>query len=130
MECTCAQTRPRFILSSERVLNDWSQNPCLLQGEKSLCRKKSHQRRIEPTPLHPQHTSNELFRPPCKGLTAGCLTSQQHASISQGRICSDKCTCCHTEMEVEKKNLQKSCGSILLSHPVTLYGHWANQSER
>ena len=28
MECMCAQTRPRFILSSERVLRDWSQNPC------------------------------------------------------------------------------------------------------
>ena len=30
----------------------------------------------------------------------GCLTSQQHASVSQGRICSDICTCCHTEIEV------------------------------
>ena len=28
-----------------------------------------------------------------------CLTSQQHASVSQGRICSDYCTCCHTEIE-------------------------------
>ena len=33
-------------------------------------------------------------------LLAGCLTSQQHASVSQGRICSDKFTCCHTEIEV------------------------------
>ena len=30
----------------------------------------------------------------------GCLTSRQHASVSQGRICSDKFTCCHTEIEV------------------------------
>ena len=30
----------------------------------------------------------------------GCLTSQQHASASQGRICSDRFTCCHTEIEV------------------------------
>ena len=30
----------------------------------------------------------------------GCLTSQQHASVSQGRVCSDNCTCCHTEIEV------------------------------
>ena len=28
-----------------------------------------------------------------------CLTSQQHASVSQGRICSDKCMCCHIEIE-------------------------------
>ena len=32
-------------------------------------------------------------------LLVGCLTSQQHASVSQGRICSDKFTCCHTEIE-------------------------------
>ena len=34
------------------------------------------------------------------GLFVGCFTSQQQASVSQGRICSDKFTCCHTEIEV------------------------------
>ena len=29
----------------------------------------------------------------------GCLTSQQYASVSQGWICSDNFTCCHTEIE-------------------------------
>ena len=29
-----------------------------------------------------------------------CLTSQQHAGVSQGRICSDNFTCCHTEIKV------------------------------
>ena len=33
-------------------------------------------------------------------LFVSCLTTQQHASVSQGRICSDSCTCCHTEIEV------------------------------
>ena len=33
-------------------------------------------------------------------LLVGCLTSQQHASVSQARICSDNFTCCHTEIEV------------------------------
>ena len=28
------------------------------------------------------------------------LTSQQHASVTQGRICTDNFTCCHTEIEV------------------------------
>ena len=28
------------------------------------------------------------------------LTSQQHASVSQGRICTDNFTCCHTEIEL------------------------------
>ena len=35
-----------------------------------------------------------------EGLFVCCLTSQQHASVSQGRICSDNFTCCHTEIEV------------------------------
>ena len=33
-------------------------------------------------------------------LFVGCLTSQQHASVSQGRICENKFTCCHTDIEV------------------------------
>ena len=32
-------------------------------------------------------------------LLVGCLTSQQQASVSQGRICTDNFTCCHTEIE-------------------------------
>ena len=35
----------------------------------------------------------------CFVLFVGCLTSQQHASVSQGRICTDNFTCCHTEIE-------------------------------
>ena len=34
------------------------------------------------------------------GLFVGCLTSQQQASVSQGRICTVSFTCCHTEIEV------------------------------
>ena len=33
-------------------------------------------------------------------LFVGCLTSQQQASVSQGQICSDNFTCCHTEIQV------------------------------
>ena len=36
----------------------------------------------------------------CVCLLVGCLTSQQHASVSEGRICSDNFTCCHTDIEV------------------------------
>ena len=32
-------------------------------------------------------------------MLVGCLTSQQHASVSQGQICTDNFTCCHTETE-------------------------------
>ena len=31
-------------------------------------------------------------------LLVGCLTSQQHADVSQGRICSDNLTRCHTQI--------------------------------
>ena len=34
------------------------------------------------------------------GWLLACLTSQQQTSVSQGRICSDNFTCCHTEIEV------------------------------
>ena len=33
-------------------------------------------------------------------MLVASLTSQQHASVSKGRICSDKRTVCHTEIEV------------------------------
>ena len=38
-------------------------------------------------------------------LFVGCLTSQQHASVSQGRIYSDKFMCCRTEIEVADQTL-------------------------
>ena len=34
-------------------------------------------------------------------LFVGCLTSQQHASVSQGRICTDNFTCCHTKLQIK-----------------------------
>ena len=45
------------------------------------------------------------FKPPVPHartvcLFVGCLTPQQHASVSQERICTNNCTCCHTETEV------------------------------
>ena len=43
---------------------------------------------------------------PCEVcLLVGCLTSQQQASVSQGRICSDNFTCCHTEIEVADQTI-------------------------
>ena len=42
-----------------------------------------------------------------------CLTSQQHASVPQGRICSDNCTCCHTKIEVADQPFHLTSHSIL-----------------
>ena len=44
----------------------------------------------------------------CVGWLVGCLTSQQHASVSQGQTCSDKFTCCHTETEVADRTFYLS----------------------
>ena len=73
MECMCAQTRPRFILSSERVLGEWSQNPCYLQGKNPLYwGNNPPQSRIKPMTLHhagqrAQHTTNLAIPAPQPG---------------------------------------------------------------
>ena len=61
-----------------------------------------------PDDLHPYNwhtgwrggTADRLEKLYDHGLLVGCLTSQQHASVSLGWICSDNFTCCHTEIEV------------------------------
>ena len=61
----------------------------------------THRRQVPLTP--PQLSVKGRAPDPC-GLCCCCLlvalTSQQHASASQGRICSDNFTCCHTDIEV------------------------------
>ena len=42
---------------------------------------------------------SQLWQEGCFVLFLGCLSSQQHASVSQGRICTDNFMCCHTEIE-------------------------------
>ena len=56
------------------------------------------------TECHIKHRDRHLDKFICcytgtECLFVGCLTSQQHASVSQGRICTDNFTCCHTEIE-------------------------------
>ena len=50
-------------------------------------------------------------------LLAGWLTSQQHASVSQRRICEDNYTCCHTEIEVADPTVY-----LTLSHSILTPG--------
>ena len=66
-------------------------------GGASSCGGKK-QPRIEQSRRELLHQPNKITRVVC--LFVCCLTSQQHASVSQGRICSDNFTCCHTEIEV------------------------------
>ena len=64
-------------------------------------RDGSAQRRV--TCCHTEiEAADQSFLSPCHSffVVVGCLTSQQHASVYQGRICTDNFTCCHTEIEV------------------------------
>ena len=61
MECMCAQTGPRFILSSERVLGGMESDPILTPREQSPLQEA--QRRVETAMLHHvgqrvQHTTD------------------------------------------------------------------------
>ena len=61
---------------------------------------------------HKRRCNNQTGQPGCTlmikldgCLFVGCLSSQQHASVFQGRICSDCFACCHTEIEVADPTL-------------------------
>ena len=79
---TC-RNRPNFFHTC-----DLSEHTIPLSGGKDACRQAK-----ELLPIRVIR-ANEVF------VFVGCLTSQQHASVSQGRICSDNFTCCHTEIKV------------------------------
>ena len=115
MKCMCAQTRPRFILSSEGVFGGMEFEPMLTPREKSplpenVPRGGSNPRRCGqraqalPAELFRPHTVTFSVRVLSCGLficlLVGCLTSQQYASVSQGRICSENFTYCHIQIEV------------------------------
>ena len=64
--------------------------------------RPSHTLTTRPTRPSQPSRGQWVSRPTSERLllvVVGCLTSQQHASVSQGRICTDNFTCCHTEME-------------------------------
>ena len=80
MECMCAQTRSRFILSSERVFKKESPNPYELQGEKKpsigkvvlrggwnprRCIKQDSESNTLPTSYSGPHTWVRVQPPPC-----------------------------------------------------------------
>ena len=109
IKCMRAQTRPQFILSSERAagtgiriyVNSKEKSPQPDGSEENRIRDAASRwsdfmRFTNAIALHPVDAYFFVFV--C--LLVGCLTSQQHASVSQGRICSYKFTCCHAEIEV------------------------------
>ena len=49
-----------------------------------------------------------------------CLTSQQHASVSQGRICTDNFTCWHNEIEVADQTFYLTQSQYTHTGPTSL----------
>ena len=78
MECMCAQTRPRFILSSEKVFWGMEFGAMLTPRKKIPVIGKFPQRRIEPATLWTAspNTTNELFQPQRDVL---CVSVDEHA---------------------------------------------------
>ena len=129
-ECMCAQRRPWFTLSSKRVfgnevrthINSKGKIPCTRGSEEGRTHDAASRRTVSPTHYQLNYSGPYglspiwfVFWPHLMPLVhhlpkwpklnavcllVGCLTSQQQASVSQGRICSDNFTCCHTEIEV------------------------------
>ena len=69
-------------------------NECERERERERGRERERERERD------RERERERERERMLLLLVGCLTSQQHASVSQGRISSDNVTCCHTEIEV------------------------------
>ena len=93
MECMCAQTRPQFILSSERVFLGMEFEPMLTPREKSpllenfpkeedrtrdaVDSEPKHYQRAIPAPLRYQLKRSQLFSNVFEQII-GCLNSLDH----------------------------------------------------
>ena len=86
----------------------WTGGRIQLVLPSARARERQTQRETERQRLrHTETKSRETDRPTGRQgqtdrelLLVDCLTSQQQASVSQGRICTDNFTCGHTETEV------------------------------
>ena len=97
MECMCAKTRSRFILSSEKSFWGVESGPMLTPREKSPLLEINSPQRMESTTLHPagqqaQHTTNDLFRPqqtnknPTNKQPDSTLWTQRNKECSLDRV--------------------------------------------
>ena len=75
MECMCAPTKSRFILSSKRGFKEWSQDPCKLQGKSPVYQRSEEgwthdtaQRRT-----HAQNTTNWAIPDPNSLVSSGWM---------------------------------------------------------
>ena len=75
----------------------------ITEGTLSVQKRKANKRTKPQTNQQKEETNQQRGRREGergKCWLVACFTSQQHASVSQGRICTDYFTCCHTEIQV------------------------------
>ena len=101
MKCMCAQTRPRFILSSEGVLGGMEFEPMLTPREKSPLPEKVPRGGSNPRRCgqRAQALPTELFRPPHSHNVIGLLfcsiwwatsPTSQYSDTSCGSSCNER----------------------------------------
>ena len=134
MERKCAQTRHRFILSSERVLEEGGgggggsrvRTLVNFKGKIPSIRKKYPQRMIEPTAVHQagqqaQHITNELFRPQLKFKLACQDNNDTIRSKSRSPHCAVNClqhVCSSGQHAVVCKSRETHRGAYHAQHAV------------
>ena len=148
MKCMCAQTRPRFILSSEGVFQGMEFEPMLTPREKSpvpenVPRGGSNPRRCG---QRAQALPTELFRSPLGGLASLCTRSMisdcAGGFLGKKTLPFDGQPCvlascllnipamykeCLRDRSAQRLYMLPHCRSKLLSHSVTVHWHSANQ---
>ena len=89
-----ATTENTSIKDINRSINNRWINKYILKAKQKHTESNSYPRKLLQTLRSAWYETVEVC------LFVGCSTSQQQASVPQGRICSDNFTCCHTETEV------------------------------
>ena len=123
--CTCSAQLSMFHMErrSRNTLIIFTITNCILQHKYSFG-KPPEQWQFHSPGLWEVHTYSVTLALPPAGLVlsgvcgscfhfiitytcffVGCLMFQQQASVSQGRICADNFTCCHTEIEAADQTI-------------------------
>ena len=149
MKCMCAQTRPRFILSSERVFGGMEFEPMLIPREKSPLPEN-----VPRGGLNLWHcgqrdqTLPTSYCSPLRHWYDSAWKKPHRESGLQSRVChswgSVVAVCWLLNAQATCKSISgtdllrqfyvlplcnRSCRSHFPTHPVTVYWHPANQSQ-
>ena len=98
---------------SEHWSAGWQQRHGMLHTVESLSDGAGHTARLS----SPGPAATEVILL----LFVSCLTSQQHASVSQEQICSDNCTFYHTEIDVADQTFYLTQSQLTDTGPFSLW---------